>query len=114
VRQQVAHRSRYIVDFAGIDEVGAAELQRDVLLRRVGVDDDDARRLFDAQRLDRGQADAARPEHRCSLTGLDVSKVEHRAETRDHTARDETRGRQGNVVGNRYRLDLFDHRDLGE
>ena len=112
--QQIAHGGGHIVDLAGIDEIGAAQLQCDVLLRRVGIDDDDARRLLDAQRLDRRQADAARAEHRCCLPGFHVGQVEHRAEAGHHAARDETRGCQGYIVGNRHCLNLFDDGDFGE
>ena len=42
---------------------GGAELQRELALRRDGVDGDDVVGGLDAQRLDGGEADAAGAEH---------------------------------------------------
>ena len=77
------------IDRRRVDDVGRAERQREVALRRDAVDGDDAARADDRGGLDRVQPDAAAADHRDGLAGPDLRGVHHRADAGGHAAADE-------------------------
>ena len=87
-----------------VDDVGRAERQREVALRRDAVDRDDATRADDRGGLDRVEPDAAAADHRDDLAGADLRGVHHRADTGRDAATDE-RGLVERHVG----PDLHEH-----
>ena len=59
---QIAHLLHHVA-VAGIDDVGGAELGRELQFGRIGIDRDDAAGARDLRAVDRGHADAAAADH---------------------------------------------------
>ena len=94
------------VAIVGVDQIGGAQLGRQLQFHRVGVDGDDARRAGDIGAVDGGHADAAAADHRDGLAGGDLGGVGHRAEAGHHPAADTGGAIQRHVLAD------FDHRVL--
>src|SRR5262249_34377746 len=82
----------------GVDEVGGAELLRQLELRLREVDADDARRPAQRGALDDVQADAAAAEDRNRLAGLHLGGVDHRPDAGHHPTADQAGAIEGDVV----------------
>src|SRR5690606_17301933 len=91
----VSHGDDHVLDWCvgiifGIDELGRAELARDLELARVDVDGDDALGFGQNRSLNHREPNAAETEHRDAAAWLDLGGVEHCADTRRYPATQQT------------------------
>src|SRR4051812_10143889 len=75
--------------FGALDEIGGAELQRNVPFPRVGVDSDDAARAGESCALDDVEADAPDADHENARTCGHAGTLQHRTDACQHAAPDQ-------------------------
>jgi len=96
-------RLAYLVDgiLAGAseDRVGGAELPCELELRRYDVDGHDALGARENRPQQRGEADAAQPEHRNRVARRDPRGVDHRTDPGEDRAPKQCRDLEREVVG---------------
>src|SRR6185436_11838677 len=95
-------------------EVGGAEVARERLLLGERVEGDDAARTLGPRGLDDVEADAADTDDGAGVAETELGAVPHRADAGEHTAADQARDREVDVVGHLHALVRLDEAVLGE
>ena len=91
-----------------------AELFAPFLLGRIDVDADDHLRADQPQALDDVETDAAEAEHDGAATGLDLGRVDDRADACGHAAADVADLVERRVLADLGQRDLRQHREIGK
>ena len=81
-----------------VDQIGGAELGRQLQFDRVGVDSDDAAGACDRRAVDGGHADAAAANDDDGLAGPNLRGIDGGAKARDDAATDQRADVEGHVL----------------